>query len=89
MEIFLILGFFVSVFLGLGIGGGLFIPDSETTNLKKRAKRHIRGEAPSDIYTNGQGRFRCGNPAKRLHRLLNRDSDKTPFILDKLLQHQP
>lgn len=91
MEIILVFGLVAIIFTILGIGADVpeIIRDSKTTNLKKRAKRHIRGEAPSDIYTNGQGRFRCGDPSKRLHRLLNRDSDKSPFILDKLLQHKP
>ena len=89
MEIILILGFFISVFVGLGLGGGLLIPDSKTTDLKKRAKHHIRGEAPSDIYTNGQGRFRYESPSRRLYCLLSRESNESPFILNKLLQHKP
>ena len=89
MEIILILGLFISVFVGLGLGGGLLIPDSKTTDLKKRAKHHIRGEAPSDIYTNGQGRFRYESPSRRLYCLLSRESNESPFILNKLLQHKP
>ena len=91
MGIFLVLGLFVIIFVALGIDAGFLdeIRDSRTTNLKKRAKRHIRGETPSDIYTNGQGRFRDEDPSKRLYRLLSRESNESPFILDKLLQHKP
>ena len=91
MEIILVFGLVAIIFTILGIGADVpeIIRDSKTTNLKKRAKRHIRGEAPSDIYTNGQGRFRDEDPSRRLYRLLSRESTEPPFILNKLLHHKP
>ena len=91
MEIILILGLVAIIFAILGIGADIpeMIRDSKTINQKKRAKQHIRGEAPSDIYTNGQGRFRYESPSRRLYCLLSRESNESPFILNKLLQHKP